>query len=107
MNVAAIASSTQPAPADLTQFDRAAKPQAEQAKAAAAQFEAILIRQFLNESVGNMLGNGKGPEGNVYGYLLTDTLAQSLTAGGGLGLGKVLQQQLSPRPSIPAATVTP
>jgi flagellar protein FlgJ len=106
MNVAAL-SATSAAQASFAQFERAEKPQAEQAKAAAAQFEAILVRQFLQESVGSMLGKGGGPEGNVYGYLLTDTLAQSLTAGGGLGMAKVLEQQLSPRAASPAASANP
>lgn len=84
----------------------AGMPQAEQAKAAAGQFEAILVRQFLQESVGSMMGGEKGgPTGNVYGYMLTDVLASKLTEGGGLGLSKILQQQLTPRASV-AATDT-
>lgn len=70
-------------------------PAGEQAKAAAGQFEAILLRQFLQESVGNIMGSG--PAGNVYGYMLTDVLASKLSEGGGLGLAKILQQQLTPR----------
>lgn len=74
-----------------------ALPAAEQAKAAAGQFEAIMIRQFLQESVSGMMGDeGGGPGGGVYGYLLTDVLANKLTQGGGLGLGRILQQQLTP-----------
>lgn len=73
-------------------------PADQQVKAAAGQFEAILVRQFLEKSVGNLLGGGAdGAGANVYGYLLTDTLATQLTAGGGLGLGKVLERQLAPR----------
>jgi len=71
-------------------------PQSEQVKAAAGQFEAILVRQFLEESVGKLVGGESGGNG-VYGYLLTDTLANQLTAGGGLGLSNVIQQQLTPR----------
>jgi flagellar protein FlgJ len=72
-------------------------PADQQVKAAAGQFEAILVRQFLEKSVGNLLGGGSdGAGSNVYGYLLTDTLANQLTAGGGLGLGKVLERQLAP-----------
>lgn len=106
MNLAAVSSVSAAPAATLDRFERAAKPQAEQAKAAAAQFEAILLRQFLNESVGSLLGGGKGPEGNVYGYLLTDTLAQSLTDNGGMGLGKVIEQQLSPRAPVASADAT-
>lgn len=83
-------------------------PPTEQVKAAAGQFEAILLRQFLQESVGSMMGGESGgPTGNVYGYLLTDTLASQLSAGGGLGLSKILQHQLTPRSSVDGATITP
>lgn len=70
-------------------------PQAEQIKAVSGQFESILLRQFLTESVGNIMG--EGPAGNVYGYMLTDLLATKLSEGGGLGLSSILQQQLAPR----------
>ena len=56
------------------------------------QFEAILLRQFLSESMKPLLEGG--PSGQVYGYLLTDTLADSLSKGGGMGLSSVLQAQL-------------
>jgi flagellar protein FlgJ len=72
-------------------------PKDEQVKAAAGQFEAILLRQFLQQSVSGLMGGDKGgPSGNVYGYLLTDTLADKLSEGGGLGLASVLEKQLSP-----------
>lgn len=57
-----------------------------------SQFEGILLRQFLGESMKPMLGEGEGSQ--FYGYLLTDALAQSLSAGGGLGFSSVLQAQL-------------
>lgn len=80
-------------------------PASEQVKAAAGQFEAILVRQFLEKSVGNMLGGeSAGPGASQYGYLLTDALSTQLTAGGGLGLSKILERQLSPRASAAAAT---
>jgi len=80
-------------------------PQSEQVKAVAGQFEAILLRQFLQESVGSIMG-GKdgGPSGNVYGYLLTDVLSNQLSSAGGLGLSSVLQHQLSPRHPDDAVT---
>lgn len=70
-------------------------PEAEQIKAAAGQFEAIILRQLLQESMGKLAGDG-GP-GNVYGFMLTDVLANKLSEGGGLGLGSILEQQLAPR----------
>lgn len=71
----------------------AALPQAPGKLAEASrQFESILLRQFLGESMKPLLEGG--PSGQVYGYLLTDTLADSLSKGGGLGLSSVLQAQL-------------
>lgn len=73
-------------------------PEADQVGAVASQFEAVLLRQFLQESVGKLMGGDQGgPAGNVYGYLLTDTLAAQIAEGGGLGLGRVLEHQLAPR----------
>ena len=70
-------------------------PQAEQVKAAAGQFEAIILRQMLQDSVGKIAGEGAA--GNVYGFMLTDVIANKLSEGGGLGLSGMLQQQLTPR----------
>jgi Rod binding domain-containing protein len=79
-------------------------PPAEQAKAAASQFEAIMLRQLLQQSVGSMMGSGKDAAGGIYGYLLTDVFANSIAAGGGLGLSKVIEQQLAPRATTAATT---
>jgi Rod binding domain-containing protein len=65
---------------------------AEDAAKAPEQFEAILLRQFLSESMKPLLQ--EGPAGQVYGYLLTDSLAASVASGGGLGLCSILQAQL-------------
>jgi Rod binding domain-containing protein len=59
---------------------------------ASQQFESILVRQFLNESMKPMLE--AGPSGQVYGYFLTEKLADSLGKGGGFGLASVFQAQL-------------
>ena len=76
-------------------------PAAERKKVA-AQFEAILIRQLLNKSLTSMLGTEGNTATSVYGDMLTDTLAQQLTAGPGLGLGRMIETQLTPR-GTPAA----
>jgi flagellar protein FlgJ len=83
----------------------ASLPKDQQVKAAAGQFEAIMLRQFLQDSVSGMMGGESGgASGSVYGYLLTDVLAGKLSEGGGLGLSKVLEQQLSPHSrAVPAA----
>ena len=60
-------------------------------------FEGILLRQFLSESMKPLLQGGAG--GQVYGYLITESLSSSLVKGGGLGLSSVIQAQLSPKTS--------
>lgn len=80
---------------------RNAEP-AEQRAAVASQFEAVLVRQMLGSTITSMLGKNSGAAGNVYGDLLTDTFAQQLTAGQGMGLARVIEKQLAPRaPSLP------
>lgn len=63
----------------------------------AAQFEAILVRQLLKPTMTSMFGPDSGAAGGIYGDMLTDTFATQLTRGQGLGLGRLLEQQLSPR----------
>jgi len=71
---------------------------AEQRAAVASQFEAILVRNLLGKTLNSMLGSdASGAAASVYGDLLTDTVAQQLTAGRGLGLGGLIEQQLTPR----------
>jgi Rod binding domain-containing protein len=75
----------------------------EQRRQAAAQFEAILVRQMLSASVGSMLGGTDKVAGNVYGDMMTDTLSQKLTEGKGLGFARLVEQQISPRSPSAAA----
>ncbi len=67
-------------------------PSPEQEERVSQEFESILLRQFLSESMKPLLEGG--PSGQVYGYLLTDSLAGSISHAGGLGLCSVLQAQL-------------
>jgi Rod binding domain-containing protein len=71
-------------------------PQSEQIKAAAGQFEAMMLRQLLQDSVGKLAG-GEKSGGGMYGFMMTDVLANQLSAGGGLGLSQVFAQQLTPK----------
>ena len=64
----------------------------------ARQFEAILVRQMLSESMKPLLENGKA--GQAYSYFLTDALAEGITKGGGLGLRSVLETQLRMREGV-------
>lgn len=76
------------------------KPSPAEVQKAARQFEAIMVRQLLAPSIQPLMegggGAGGGQGGGVYGYLLTDTLANSITQGGGLGLSTVIARQLAP-----------
>lgn len=109
MNIAGISSSLAPgALPDGAARRTVQTPEAERQKAA-AQFEAILVRQLLSKSVSSMVG-GDSTAGSVYGDMMTDSLAQKLTAAGGLGLGKIIAQQLTPhgtRPAGPTPAATP
>lgn len=101
MSISPISSQTNIAaamPGIVSQPDRLSKlPQDQQVKAVSSQFEAIMLRQFLQDSVSKIMGGDEGgPSGSVYGYLMTDTLASKLSQAGGLGLSKILQQQLTP-----------
>lgn len=110
MNISAITALSgvgQPAAAADAAGRSPASAEAAQRKQVAGQFEAILVRQMLGKSVGSMLGGDAGVSGTVYGDMMTDVLAQKLTAGGGLGLAHMIEQQLTPRgaqPDHPAAS---
>lgn len=107
MSVAPISSHAAHAAASLAAGGRSsamnALPQADQIKAAAGQFEAIMVRQLLQDSVGKLTGGESAGGGGMYGYMLTDVLANKLTEGGGLGLAKIFQQQLTPHGKTLAA----
>lgn len=78
---------------------------AEQSRAVAAQFEAILVRQLLGKTMTSMMsGEARGAAGSIYGDMLADTISQQLTAGQGLGLGRFLEQQLTPKAAAAAGT---
>ena len=89
---------------------------AEKRAAVGAQFEAIFVRQMLGKTMTSRLGSGSGSgsgesgggAAGVYGDMLTDTLAQQLTAGRGLGIGRMIEKQLAPRgvPAAPAGVPT-
>lgn len=76
------------------------------AQVAAEQFEAVLVRQLLGDALKPMLGGALGgedtPGSGVYQYLVTDVVAQSVAAGGGLGLAKMLVPHLGAKDAPPA-----
>lgn len=86
---------------------RADRPSPEDSRKAAAQFEAILVRQLLGPTMSAILSSGSGESGgpgsDVYGYMLTDVFANSLSAGRGMGLSNIIELQLG----VPASTESP
>jgi Rod binding domain-containing protein len=111
VNVSPISSSAAAAPTTFNAASlRNATPEA-QRSAVAKQFEAVLIRQLLGKTMSSMLGGKEGGvAGSVYGDMLTDTMANQLSSGPGLGLGRFIERQLTPRgeaaPTAPA-TIAP
>lgn len=103
MSVAPVtAPGTAPVPFNAAAL-RQATPAVQRA-AVAAQFEAVLVRQLLGSTMNSMLGGSTGGvASSVYGDMMTDTMSQQLTAGGGLGLSRFIQQQLTPRGETAAA----
>jgi Rod binding domain-containing protein len=91
MNISALSSSSgvavAPGDSEVRQKEPAKIAQA------AGQFEGVLLRQILGEAMKPLLE--KGPGAQVYGYFLTGSLADSIGKAGGLGLGHVLQAQLT------------
>jgi Rod binding domain-containing protein len=72
----------------------------QQRAAVSGQFEAIMLRQLLGDSMSSLMGGEDTAAGGIYGYMLTDVFASKLAAGGGMGLSKVISSQLAPRPEI-------
>jgi Rod binding domain-containing protein len=60
----------------------------------------------------SIMSGGKGGKddagggGGIYGFMMTDTLATSLSKGGGLGLASMLEKQFAPRASSTALTTS-
>jgi flagellar protein FlgJ len=88
-----------------------AQPTPRQVQAAAQQFEAIILRQLLTPAIDPLMSHGLGGDskqnggggGGIYGYLVTDVLATSLSKGGGLGLSRMLEKQFAPKGAVSAA----
>jgi Rod binding domain-containing protein len=66
---------------------------------ASRQFEAILVRQFLSESQKPVINSEFSDNSNsagIYQDMITNQLADSLSRGGGIGLAKTFERQLTP-----------
>jgi flagellar protein FlgJ len=66
---------------------------------ASRQFEAVLLRQFLSESQKPVITSEFTDNSNtagIYQDMITNQLADSLSRGGGIGLAKTFERQLTP-----------
>jgi Rod binding domain-containing protein len=72
-------------------------PEAERLAAASREFEAVLLRQYLSEAFKPITEGGDlfGSSNPMYGYLITDSLANGLSAGSVFGFSNILQAQMA------------
>ena len=71
---------------------------------ASRQFEAVLIRQFLSESQKTVMKSeytDDSTTSGIYQDIVTNQMADSLSRGGGIGLAKSFERQLTPRAPHP------
>jgi len=71
--------------------------EADKALAVGQQFEAVMLRQILNDATKNMFASseaGGSSTNSVYQDMITNSLADSMSRAGGLGLATVLAKQL-------------
>jgi len=78
---------------------------------AAKDFESIFVRQML-KSLEKTTSAGAGakasPGQSTYGSMIVDTLSESISAGGGLGLADVIaKSMMASHPTPGAATAAP
>ena len=106
MNVSPVSSSVGHASTPALPADRSRPTSDEDVKKVAEQFEAILVRQFLKPAIEPLMSGGMGGAGGagsmagsgggIYGYMLTDVLATSLSSSGQFGFARMLEHQLRP-----------
>ena len=77
---------------------------------ASRQFEAVLLRQFLSESQKPVNDSESSEDSNsagIYQDMITNQLADSLSRGGGIGLAKTFERQLTPHTAHHGTAATP
>lgn len=78
---------------------------APRAEDVARQFEEVLLRQMLGESMKSVIQNARA--GEAYGYFITEALAEGISKGGGVGIRSILEAQLRSSNSETADTRKP
>ena len=77
--------------------------EAEKIGEVARHFEAILLRQFLNEATKPLMGGNEGmnpAQKSIYHDMITNTLADTISQTGEFGLAQAFRQQLMPRTPV-------
>ena len=72
-------------------------PESERLTATTREFESVLLRQYLTEAL-KPIAQGEGLLGSsspVYGYLITDALANGLSSSGVFQFSNLLRAQLA------------
>jgi flagellar protein FlgJ len=100
MNVAALQSKVDASHVSLESLaGNKALSQDQKIGEASRQFEAVLLRQFLSESQKPVINSEFTDNSNIAGIyqdMITNQLADSLSRGGGIGLAKTFERQLTP-----------
>jgi len=77
---------------------------------ASRQFESVLLQQFLSESQKPVINSELTDDSNeagIYQDMITNQLADSLSRGGGIGLAKTFERQLTPHTAHYAVATNP
>jgi peptidoglycan hydrolase FlgJ len=61
----------------------------------AEQFEAVIVRQLIAPAIDPLFAGEGMNGGGIYGYMLTSTLADKITDGGGLGFAQMLSREFT------------
>ncbi len=72
-------------------------PEGERLASVSKEFESVLLRQYLSEAMKPLTKGGDMFGGNnaIYGYMITDALANGLSQSGVFGFSNLMQAQLS------------
>lgn len=72
-------------------------PERERLAAVSKEFEAVLLRQYLSEAMKPLTkgGDAFGGDNSIYGYMITDALANGMSRSGVFGFSNIMQAQLS------------
>ncbi len=97
------------AAAQLAQLQQRAQASSgdEQAREAAKQFEALLVRklwQIMRKTAGDAMAGGAGPGAGMYGHMMDEAMASHLTEAGGLGLAPQLERAFGVRGAEASST---